>query len=160
MNRDDAPAGFETGWPDASLPRLELRGARLQVVGDELIRRNSRGGVVLRLRLDAIDEVTVRSRLDPMAAVILAFGLGLAALGCFVSESNILTTILYVIALLGAALAVIGIARTEIGIRLGEKTVPVYPSGLVADGPDEVAGFVASLQAELNDRRRGLPGRV
>src|SRR5262245_56880134 len=97
--------------PGGAEPWLELRGARLAVVGDELIRRNSRGGIVLRLRLADIEEVTTRTGLDPMAGVCFAAGVGLALLGCFVSESTWLTVVLYILAGAALLLATIGAIR-------------------------------------------------
>lgn len=146
-NGEPAPEG------GASEAWLELKGLQLRVEADELIRRNTRGNVVLRLPLGEIEELAVRRSADPTALAILIIGLGLAVLGCFVSESVILTTILYIVAGLAIVIAMFGCVRTGIDLRVAGQTVTLYSTVSGVDSPDEIAGFVLSLRSELTRRQ-------
>ena len=138
--------------PDESTgdgPWLELALAKLRVVGDELVRLNGRNNPVLRLKLREVDEVSTGTGFDPMSALFLAAALGGAAVGRFVSENNALTVLLYLAAFGGVLLAIFGSVRQQIVLRTAGKTLVVN----CADPADEVAGFAASLTAELASRK-------
>jgi len=134
-------------------PWLELALARLRVVGDELVRLNSRGSPVLRLRLCEIDEVAYGVGFDPMSVMFLSAALAAAAVGRFVSENSSLTALLYLGAFGGVLLAIFGSVRHQVVLRTAGKTLVVN----CADPADEVAGFAASLTAELASRK-AVPG--
>lgn len=140
-SRDNPEAG-EGPWLDLPL-------ARLQVVGDELVRLNGRGHPVLRLRLRSIDGVSTGTGFDPMSALFLAGALGAATVGRFVSENNALTVVLYLAAVGGVLLAVFGSVRHQLVLVVGGKPLVVN----CPDQADEVAGFAASLNAELAARK-------
>ena len=147
-SRDNPEGSPEIG------PWLELALARLRVVGDELLRLNSRGSPMLRLRLREIDDVATGIGFDPMSALFLGAALGAAAVGRFVSENSSLTALLYLAAFGGALLAIFGSVRQQVVLRMAGKTLVVN----CADQADEVAGFVASLTAELVNRKAGGVG--
>jgi hypothetical protein len=143
------------GSPEVG-PWLELALARLRVVGEELVRLNSRGVPVLRLRLREIDEVGTGVGFDPMSALFLGAALGTAAIGRFVVENNnTLTVLLYLAAFGGVLLAIFGSVRQQVVVRTAGKTLVVN----CADQADEVAGFAASLTAELASRK-AAPDRL
>jgi hypothetical protein len=130
-------------------PWLELPLARLRVAGDELVRLNGRGNPVLRLPLRAIDQVSTGIGFDPMSALFLVAALGAAALGRFVSENNTLTVLLYLAAFGGVLLAIFGSVRQRVVLVTAGKPLAVN----CPDAADEVAGFAASLSAELASRK-------
>lgn len=142
-SRDNPEDSGEAG------PWLELALARLRVVGDELVRLNSRGVPVLRLRLSAIDRVETSTGFDPMSALFLGAALGAAAVGRFVSENSSLTALLYLAAFGGVLLAIFGSVRQQIVVWTAGKALVVN----CTDQADEVAGFAASLSAELATRK-------
>lgn len=139
----DNPDGSEGG------PWLELALARLRVAGDELVRLNSRGVPVLRIRLKEIDRVETGVGFDPMSVLFLSAALGAAAVGRFVSENNSLTVLLYLAAFGGVLLAIFGSVRQQVVLWTAGKPLVVN----CADPADEVAGFAASLTAELASRK-------
>ena len=138
-------------------PWLELALTKLRVVGDELVRVNGRNNPVLRLKLREIDEVGTGTGFDPMSALFLAGALGAAAVGRFVvsEHNNALTVLLYLAAFGGVLLAIFGSVRQQIVLRTAGKTLVVN----CADPADEVAGFAASLTAELASRKATLGER-
>lgn len=129
---------------------LDLSKTRLRVVGNELQRLNASDGIVMRLPLEEIEHVEFRQRVDPFGVVcgLLAFGVG--AIAYFISEYNILTTLLYLAALALGCMALLSV--------LGQRFVIEAKTGVVdipcVDPADEGAGFVTSLKRLIGKSSR------
>jgi hypothetical protein len=121
---------------------LELAKTRLRVVSGELQRLNKSGGVMLRLPLHQIEAVEFRSFFDPVCIVFMAMGVGLGAIGYYVSESNILTSLLYVAGVLLFGFGLLGSVSPYFVIRSRGETIYIQFSDL----GDEGQGFVSSLR--------------
>lgn len=121
---------------------LELSKTRLRVIGGELQRLNDEGGIAMRLPLEEIEEVTSGSRVDPFGPVCVLLALGVGAIAYFVSQYNIVTTLLYIVALALLALGILGFLGRVIVIRAQTGTTAIVYS----DGWDEAAGFITSLR--------------
>lgn len=137
MSRDDK--NLNTNLPPA---RLELEKTRLRVEEGELVRRNESGGIVTRVPLDDIESVRYARDLSLFAVVTWAFSAGLAAIGYFVSENNIVSVALYVLASLGAAFGLIGLMNDVLLVKTRGEDIRIA----CADPGDEVAGFALSLK--------------
>lgn len=127
---------------------LELEKTHLQLHNGELQRLNRKGSVTLRLPLTEVDSVDFRRYFDPIGFVFSAMGLGLGAIGMFVSESNILTCLLYIAAVLVIGFGVIGSASYHVIINTTDGETRVQCNDL----PDEGWGFVTSVRFCLRNR--------
>lgn len=123
--------------------RLELQQTRLRVEEGELVRRNQTGGIVTRVPLDDIEGVRYARDLSLFAVVTWMFSAGLAAIGYFVSENNVVSVALYVLASLGAAFGLIGLLNDVLLVKTRGENMRIA----CADPADEVAGFAMSLKA-------------
>jgi hypothetical protein len=123
--------------------RLELQQTRLRVEEGELVRRNVSGGIVTRVPLDDIEGVRYTRDLSLFAVVTWLFSAGLAAIGFFVSENNVVSVALYVLASLGAAFGLIGLLNDVLLVKTRGENIRIACS----DPGDEVAGFAMSLKA-------------
>lgn len=133
---------------------LELEKTHLQINNGELQRINKNGKVALRLPLTEVESVDFRRYFDPIGFVFSGIGLGLGAIGMFVSENNILTCLLYIAAVLVIGFAVIGSVAFHIIINTTDGETRVQCNDL----PDEGWGFVTSMRYCL--RNRNQPGMV
>jgi len=131
---------LNTNLPPA---RLELQRTRLRVEEGELVRRNEGGGIVTRVPLDDIEAVRYARDLSLFALVTWAFSAGLAAIGYFVSENNVVSVALYVLAILGAAFGMIGLLNDVLLVKTRGETIRIA----CLDPGDEVEGFAMSLKA-------------
>lgn len=135
-NGHDPPAGFE------GEAQLELFKTGLRVVDGELQRLNKHGGIVMRLPLRKIESVEFHSRLDPFCLVFIAVGIGLGAVGHYVSENNVLTALLYAAGIILIGFGLLGGITRLIEIRSTAGCTTVQCN----DMADEAEGFVCSLQ--------------
>lgn len=136
-NSRNPQAGLE------SEAQLELFKTGLRVVDGELQRLNKLGGIVMRLPLRQIDMVEFQSRLDPFCLVFITVGIGLGAIGHYVSENNVLTALLYAAGIILVGFGLLGSITRLIQIRSSGCTTTIQCSDMV----DEGEGFVCSLQA-------------
>lgn len=137
---------LNTNLPPA---RLELEQTRLRVEEGELIRRNKTGGIVTRVPLDDIEGVRYARDLSLFAVVTWLFSAGLAAIGYFVSENNVVSVALYVLSSLGAAFGLIGLLNDVLLVKTRGENIRI---GCLDPG-DEVAGFAASLKTMIGGGR-------
>jgi hypothetical protein len=128
---------------------LELLKTKLRILGDELQRLNQDRGVLLRLPLASIESIDFARHFDPFSLVFVAVGAGLAAIGYLVSESNVLTCILYVAGAVLAGFGLLGTMSDRIHIRTRDGTTVVVCS----DMRDECECFVTSVRHLLGMRR-------
>jgi hypothetical protein len=133
----DAPA-----TPQTADAELELCKTRLRVVGGDLIRLNEKGGIAMRLPLDEIEDVASVYRIEPLGPIFLLLALGIGAVAYYVSQYNILTTLLYIVALGLMALSIPGFLNRVIAVRARTGTTAIGFS----DSWDEASGFVTSLR--------------
>jgi hypothetical protein len=120
----------------------------LRVLEGVLEWRNEQGGVLLRLPLEAVESVVLRYRFEPGSIVILGLAAGLAWVGWAVSESNWLTTLLYVAAILLGAIGLFGVIDHIVVIRSWNQTLRIS----CKDAAEEAAGFVMGLQTTMQGK--------
>ena len=136
--------------PSKSTPaRLELPKTGLAVVGGELIRRTESGGINLRIPLDDLEAIEFTRPFSPSCLIPIALGLGLAAIGFFVSEYNVATIVLYVLALCLIAFGLFG-TRSDTIILTARNQAAIRLS--CDDAADVGAGFVLSVKASIGGR--------
>lgn len=136
--------------PDGESPDLELPKTRLLVFNGELQRLNQRDTVVLRLPLDSLRSIEYRRSFEPGMCIFLLVGVGLAAIGYFVSQNNIVTAALYAAAIILAGFSLLGTFGVKIIIVTDEGSNTIVCNDL----NDEAEGFVRSVQHLLHDRKR------
>jgi len=134
---------------DRPAPHLELPKTGLAVLDGELVRRSDKGGMLLRIPLDDIDAVEFSRPFNFTCLVPFGLAAGFVALGVLVSEYNVVTVILYVLALCLAAFALFGL-RNDVVILFARNQPPVHLS--CDDSSDVVSGFVLSLKALIGGR--------
>lgn len=137
--------GYDGHDPQAGLEgeaQLELFKTGLRVVDGELQQLNKEGGIVMRLPLRQIETVEFQSRLDPFCLVFIAVGIGLGAVGHYVSENNVLTALLYAAGIILVGFGLLGSVTRLIQIRSGAGGITIQCNDMV----DEGEGFVCSLQ--------------
>lgn len=132
---------------------LELIKTGLRVVDGELQRVNSQGGIVMRLSLRQIEAVEFCSRFDPFCLVFVAVGIGLGAVGYFVSENNLLTALLYAAGIMLVGFGLLGSVTRLIVVHCPGGITTIQCNDMV----DEGEGFVCSLQALIGADAKGLP---
>ena len=128
--------------PDLPPASLELRKTYLRVEEGELVRRNEAGGVVMRVPLDDLESVAYVREFNPFSFAILLVAGGIAAIGYFVSQYNVVTVLLYVLAMLLGVFGLFGLRGDVVLVRTRGEAVRIASP----DQADEVAGFVASLK--------------
>ncbi|HMP01244.1 MAG TPA: hypothetical protein PKD86_17215 [Gemmatales bacterium] len=128
------------------MPTLELMKTRLRLEESELVQLNANGNPVMRLPLAKVKRLEFRRVLEPIGLAFLTVGLVLWCIGFFVSENNIVSTLLYVGAVLVAAFGLLGILSDRIFIQTDS-------THLLLECPDpssEGQGFVLSANHILN----------
>ena len=130
---------------------LELPGNGLQVIADHLVGWSSDETALFRIPLAAIESVSLRRRLEWAGMRVIIFALGMGAIGAFVSESSILTAILYVVALGLLLIGCVGAIRKTLLIRVTGKLIGVP---LSMEGDEHAVGFVLSLQEAIQTSKR------
>lgn len=133
---------------------LELFKTGLRVQQGELVRLNKNGGIAMRLPLASIDSVEYLTRFDPFCVVFIAVGLGLGAIGHFVSESNLLTSLLYAGGIMLVGFGSLGMVMRVIQVRSATGTIHIQCSDLT----DEGEGFVCSLQSLIGGAAKDAAG--
>lgn len=133
---------------DDEEPYLELIKTRLLVVGRELQRLNTDGGVLLRLPIDDIQRVEFKKFLEWPVLVFFGVGAALAAIGYYVSENNILSSILYVVTAFIVGFGLIGMFGRYIVVHSSSGVNTINCSDL----DDEGEGFVTSLRRMMGSR--------
>ncbi len=136
----------EDDFDDAELVLPETR---LRVQGDHLVRLNEDGSTSLRIPLLSIEDVSFRLKFDP---TVLVFAVGTAvlmAIGKYVSSTNWISVVLYLLATVTGMIALFAVFDKVITIdRKGEPLEIVC-----SENSDQVRGFLASLQELLHDAR-------
>jgi hypothetical protein len=133
------------GDDDVNDAFLLLPKTGLRVFKGELQRLAKGGGVTMRIPLDKVEDVTHRFQFNPGSLVSLAFACGLAAIARFVSESNALSSGLYVAAGGLLCFALITLRSGFVVIRARDQNIDV----LYIDLHDEAAGFALSVRELL-----------
>lgn len=128
---------------------LELAKTRLLVEGDDLQRRNAKGGLLLRIPLVEVESIELRARFDPVCLLFLTGAVGVAAIAYFVSDYIILTCILYLAAIAMAILAFFGFVARSIVVRTPDGETAIQCD----DTPDEAECFVISVRHLLRTRK-------
>jgi len=130
---------------------LELPGSGLQVIADNLVCWSSDETALFRIPLAAIENVSLRRRIQWAGVRVIIFALGMGAIGAFVSESSILTAILYVVALGLLLIGGVGSIRKTLLIRVTGKLIGV-PLGI--ESAEHAIGFIVSLQEAVRTSKR------
>ncbi len=133
---------------------LELAMTKLQVAGGELVRLNSNGNVGMRLPLAQVKDVEFKTQFDPYSLVFAVSGLGIGAIAHFISVSDALTVLLYLLAVVLVGAAFLGCTSHRLYVTTAQGVTMI----LCADQADEGAGFADSLRAHLA-ARAGMPVR-
>lgn len=129
-------------------PIIVLAKTRLMLYPDELRRTNVDGSKVLRLPLSAVKSIELRKVFEPLSFVLLLLGLGIVAIGFYVSSYNWLSCILYVVAAVPLLMGVFGC--------VGDRIVLITEHGpVVIECPDargDADCFATSLIDVLKKR--------
>jgi hypothetical protein len=123
---------------------LELLKSNLRVSVGELQRLNARNNFLLRLPLTQILRIGLRRRFDFMTINLVFVGVALAAIGAYVSASNLTTCVLYTLAVFAMAIGFFGMRfpTVQLVIRTSDGVLRVQ----CQDPPDEVECFLVSLR--------------
>ncbi|HMF19434.1 MAG TPA: hypothetical protein VKE98_19660 [Gemmataceae bacterium] len=124
---------------------LVLPKTGLRIGNGELQRRSKNGGVTMRLPLNTIEDAEFRTGFDPACLIIALVGGGLGAVAYFVSENNILTSLLYAAGVVLLGLSLLAARYTRIVIKARGEVIHIQCIDLV----DEGEGFVLSLRQHL-----------
>ncbi len=132
-------------WGEAD---LSLEQTRLLVYPDEVIRLNSNGSAVLRIPLASIESVDTRLRFSLSTIYrVIACGV-LFVIGRYASDSNGLSCLCYLFAMVFGLVAISGMMRRV--LVLARRNQPLEIA--VLESPDKVHGFVISLREMLLKR--------
>src|SRR5262245_60912161 len=130
---------------------LELAKTKLRVSGRQLLRLNSNDRAVLRIGLDDVKSVDLIRRFDPVSLLFIAVGVGLAVIGAYVSQSSLVTVVLYVAALPVTAMGFFGMQWPAVIIVIRTKADDVRVQ--TNDPWDEAECFVASVRNVMSKER-------
>jgi len=125
-----------------SLPKTGLR-----ISNGELQRTGKDGAITMRLPLDTIEGVEFRTGFDPACLFIALVGFGLGAIGYFVSENNILTSLLYAAGVVLLGITLLAARYTRIVVKARGEVIRIQCIDLV----DEGEGFVSSLRQHIHE---------
>lgn len=142
---DDSSHGPETESPKRNT-ELELVKTRLCIVDGVLIRYTTNDTSSLRIPLSNLVSIEVYSRPSKFAATMLLVAIGVGCLGYYVSQYNVLTVLLYLMALTGVGLSLIGLFEDRMLVKTRTGSFPVD----IQDSLEETKGFVATLQLRLD----------
>lgn len=129
---------------------LELTDTKLRVVDGELQRLNEKGGVAMRVALSTINRIEFQTRFDKGFFLFLGATIGLGLIGALVSQNNILTCILYAIAMLVLLIGLFGCRDRVIVIVTDDELLDV----INRDPKDMLDGFVSSLRKMIVEVRQ------
>lgn len=127
---------------------LVLASTRLQFVGQDLLRLNKDGTVVLRISLNSIRSLQAVVEFQPICLIFVLATAAIVAIGWYVSKSDWLSVLLYVLATGVGMLSLFGAFQVRLVITTRDSTVKVD----CQENFGEVQGFVASLQQYLPSR--------
>jgi len=129
---------------------LELAETKLRVVDGELQRLNEKGGVAMRIALPSINRIEFQTRFDKGFFLFFGGAVGLALIGAFVSQSNVMTCILYAFSLLVILFGIGGCRDRVIVIVTDDELLDV----INRDSKDMLDGFVSSLRKMIVEIRQ------
>ena len=142
---DDDDDDFDDDFDE---PDLALPETRLQVQGDRLLRLNADGSTLMNLSLPSIVSVRFRDKFDPYSFAFAATAGGLVAIGKYVSDTNWVSCILYVLAIPLVMNFFYGIFRRTITIQRDDGPLDIVCS----ESKDQLQGFVLSLREMLAEQ--------
>ena len=142
---DDDDDDFDDDFDE---PDLALPETRLQVQGDRLLRLNADGSTLMNLSLPSIVSVRFRDKFDPYSFAFAATAGGLVAIGKYVSDTNWLSCLLYVLAIPLAVIFSFCVFDNTITIQQEDGSLDIVCS----ESKDQIQGFVLSLREMLSEQ--------
>lgn len=148
MSYDDDDDDREDRVIPADDADLSLVKTRLRIHDDELQRINRDGGYLLRVPLDDISAIQMRTSFDPICLIFFAAAVAVAAIAYSFPDYAVIGIFLYLAAVALIALGCFGLLARRFQITMvdGETYVPCD------DTPDEGECFVISVRRLLRTR--------
>jgi hypothetical protein len=134
-------------------PYLELAKTRLSVEDGELLRRDDKGGIAMRIPLDDIESVRFSRPISFSPILPWFLAACLIALGRYFSESNTLSVLLYTFGAFAVFVGLVTIRKDTIFIRTRGEEMAID----CVEVADECQGFVASLRSMCGSNREEIP---
>ncbi len=128
-----------------SKPQLSLPETRLSFAGNELIRLSEDDDVLLRIPLAEVQELRIVKRFNAFGMALAGAGLAIGWIAFRIAESNVVTVLLSIVALLVILFGALTVFENRLCI-----TTSNGPLWVSFDEADDVAeGFVASANRIL-----------
>lgn len=130
-------------------PELALPDTKLFVYENEIIRNGDDDSPVLRLPINSIQSARMTRSISPIGIVTFAASGAITAIAYYVSESNGISILLYVVAVLAFAFGMLCIIQNKLVLKSKDQSHTLD----VNESADIVQGFAASLNVLLSQPR-------
>lgn len=132
-------------------PELALPDTKIFVYDDEIVRNGDDDVPVLRLPIGSIQSARMARSISPLGIVTFASSSAIAAIAYYVSESNGISILLYVVAVLAFAFGMLCIIQNKLVLQTKDRSHSLD----VNESADIVQGFAASLNVRLGQQSSG-----